>query len=543
MIIVKVESSGYMKKKGFTLIELLAVIVILAIIALIATPIVMNVIENSRKGAAERSAENLEHSAEIYYYNKKLDGGFPGITFTCKNGSCSSNDETLEISGKAPEAGTVIINKDGTITLSSIVINGYNCYKENESYTCDKITKTTEKTENGMLTIDSKGAELSNYKIYGNSAKVGLNLYQNMTFTDGYILSTDGTPSENANYKVSDYLEVTPNETYISQMMNNYNATTGTPIRCWGYDENKNKISMLFENARFDVGMYENEFTVPENVKYIRISYRITDTGIEFYKKNIVDGESSRIEGIGNKVSIGNQIKYEIPITVTGKNIWTLDENVTLSNGVSYDKDTQVFTMNNSGVLKSIRTFKEPIPVGSNVSVTLKVLEGEFGKGSLIVGGYHFGEKGSFQGYASTGNVNEDLTGKVYTMETVSTTDTITDLVVYIDGSFSVTTPIKFQVQFEFGAPTEYEPYKEETYSIYLDEPLRCVGNACDYIDYISGKVVRNVGVESDGTLVELKESTSQDIDLPNIKLNKGISNIFVETDITPSNIQVEYYK
>ena len=34
-----------MKKKGFTLIELLAVIVVLAIIALIATPIVMNVIK------------------------------------------------------------------------------------------------------------------------------------------------------------------------------------------------------------------------------------------------------------------------------------------------------------------------------------------------------------------------------------------------------------------------------------------------------------------------------------------------------------------
>ena len=33
-----------MNKKGFTLVELLAVIVILAIIALIATPIVINII-------------------------------------------------------------------------------------------------------------------------------------------------------------------------------------------------------------------------------------------------------------------------------------------------------------------------------------------------------------------------------------------------------------------------------------------------------------------------------------------------------------------
>ena len=42
-----------MKKKGFTLVELLAVIVILAIIALISTPIILGVIEKTRIGAAE----------------------------------------------------------------------------------------------------------------------------------------------------------------------------------------------------------------------------------------------------------------------------------------------------------------------------------------------------------------------------------------------------------------------------------------------------------------------------------------------------------
>ncbi len=38
-------------KKGFTLIELLAVIVILSIIALIATPMILGVIETTKKGA------------------------------------------------------------------------------------------------------------------------------------------------------------------------------------------------------------------------------------------------------------------------------------------------------------------------------------------------------------------------------------------------------------------------------------------------------------------------------------------------------------
>ena len=42
-------------KKGFTLIELLAVIMILGVIALIAIPVVSNIIEESRKKAGARS--------------------------------------------------------------------------------------------------------------------------------------------------------------------------------------------------------------------------------------------------------------------------------------------------------------------------------------------------------------------------------------------------------------------------------------------------------------------------------------------------------
>ena len=44
------------RNKGFTLVELLAVIVILALIALIATPIILNVINDAKKQAAKDSA-------------------------------------------------------------------------------------------------------------------------------------------------------------------------------------------------------------------------------------------------------------------------------------------------------------------------------------------------------------------------------------------------------------------------------------------------------------------------------------------------------
>ena len=62
-----------MKKKGFTLIELLSVIVILAVIALIATPAVLNIIEDSKKAAAEASARNVVSAAKTYYLQNIMD--------------------------------------------------------------------------------------------------------------------------------------------------------------------------------------------------------------------------------------------------------------------------------------------------------------------------------------------------------------------------------------------------------------------------------------------------------------------------------------
>ena len=66
-----------MKNKGFTLIELLAVIVILAIIALIATPIILGIINDARNEAKKRSAElaysGVEYAITTYMYKNSGD--------------------------------------------------------------------------------------------------------------------------------------------------------------------------------------------------------------------------------------------------------------------------------------------------------------------------------------------------------------------------------------------------------------------------------------------------------------------------------------
>ena len=58
------------KRNGFTLIELLAIIVILAIIAVITVPIILNIIDNSKKGAAKDSAYGYKDSINKWYVTK-----------------------------------------------------------------------------------------------------------------------------------------------------------------------------------------------------------------------------------------------------------------------------------------------------------------------------------------------------------------------------------------------------------------------------------------------------------------------------------------
>jgi len=111
-----------MKKRGFTLIELLAVIVVLAIIALIATPIVMNVIKNAQMGAAERSADNYVKAVDTLIATEKLGGTTiaDGEYEITSEGNLEFGD--VEVSGTKPVGGTITV-KDGQVVKNSSTVN------------------------------------------------------------------------------------------------------------------------------------------------------------------------------------------------------------------------------------------------------------------------------------------------------------------------------------------------------------------------------------------------------------------------------------
>ena len=122
----------YADKNAFTLIELLAIIVILAIIAVITIPILLNVIENSRKGAATDSAYGFKDSINKYYITKlsedrrfQLEG-----PYTISNGYISganiTNSVEIPISGTIPSSGTLTyennVLKNGCLVIGEYAV-------------------------------------------------------------------------------------------------------------------------------------------------------------------------------------------------------------------------------------------------------------------------------------------------------------------------------------------------------------------------------------------------------------------------------------
>ena len=113
--------------KGFTLIELLAVLVILAIIALITTPIILGVINDSRESAAEDKAWAYVDAVEnAFALNQSSDT--PTTTFPISGDVTGDvGGQPIRVSGDTAKSGTYSISNEGIITVTDVVIGGYTC--------------------------------------------------------------------------------------------------------------------------------------------------------------------------------------------------------------------------------------------------------------------------------------------------------------------------------------------------------------------------------------------------------------------------------
>ena len=160
-----------MKRKGFTLIELLAVIVVLAIIALIATPIVMNTIKSAKKGAAERSADSFIKQVETVVATERLDGNILEGEYIiqsdgnlCPTSGCGDSDKDkiiIDMKGTKPKSGKITIS-NGNVEISEKITVGTFDVVYNQT------TKSYEATEKGSTSSEDDKPPTSTI-IYRNS--------------------------------------------------------------------------------------------------------------------------------------------------------------------------------------------------------------------------------------------------------------------------------------------------------------------------------------------------------------------------------------
>lgn len=139
------------EQKGFTLIELLAVIVILAIIALIATPIIVGVINKSKKNAFMDTAYGVVEAGKLYYAKNFGNDNFTGKSFTFPNDA-----EDLKLSGENPGGGNLEVTDKGRQILA-IYDKGKN-WCATKSDTEEKVTVT--KYEEGKCKTESATEEV-----------------------------------------------------------------------------------------------------------------------------------------------------------------------------------------------------------------------------------------------------------------------------------------------------------------------------------------------------------------------------------------------
>ena len=244
-----------MKKKGFTLVELLAIIVILGIIMSIATPIIIKIINDSKKETYKLSMSGYVRAVEEQIAVNKAKGK---IT---KNGNYNIKNFEVGYSGRIADKGNFSINNE-------LVISAQLCF---DTYLV--------KYDGKEVTLTEKGCE----KEATVNLVIGEKKYDNVIKDDietEFNISDDISDMTNIVCNNGATISMNGNTLKLSDVFNDANCTMSSSINTTfdNLDNTKNYILMLKdENVSETLIIEENKnVTIDLNGKNITASNFIT---------------------------------------------------------------------------------------------------------------------------------------------------------------------------------------------------------------------------------------------------------------------------
>lgn len=291
----------------------------------------------------------------------------------------------------------------------------------------------------------------------------------------------------------------------------------------------------------------------------------------EVYANSVQDGTPTpeapvEIQSVGDLVTDTESEyygKYDIPITVKGKNLF----DKSISSNPSIRNETVITDNSYSIGILRLNEICEILKPNTTYTISCEFecesIPSDVTLYNILLG---FSIYTPVSGY-STANalIKKQLSvGEIYYYSQTTTTPLKFDsggnyrFLLYrntykdADGNYQFPAIICRNIQIEEGtSSTAYEPYKgSETTHIYLGEPLRKVGDYADYIDFKNQKVARKIEVLDDTGTKTISESfgtlltpTEENISLPSLKTFKGTNVISVDTTVLPSNIKAKFIR
>ena len=237
---------------------------------------------------------------------------------------------------------------------------------------------------------------------------------------------------------------------------------------------------------------------------------------------------------------------YKIPIVNSGKNLlpYPYHHTTKTENGITFtDNGDGSVTVSGTATEYVDFGFVQALPCRPNQAYTVV-------KNGVDVNNVSF----VFCDVNENGKITRETVSttreKTFTVTTLASTAYIKLLMKRQQNNAECTGTVKPTLELGTTA-TEYEPYRVPvTANIYLDEPLRKIGDYADYIDFKGQRVVRKVGVLDNTSTKPISESlvalaipTEEPIPLPALKTFKGTNIISVDTSVQPSNIKAKYVR